>query len=127
MYWEKEIETMPREKLEVIQIERLKATLKKAANSDHYGKVYKDKGFNPDDFKSMADVPNLPLTTKDDLRENWPYGFLAVPREDLVRMHSSSGTTGRATVIFHTANDLNAWTNLVARRLLNARACVAAG
>ena len=91
MYWEKEIETMPREKLEAIQVERLKATLKKAANSYHYGKVYKEKGFNPDDFKSLADVPNLPLTTKDDLRENWPYGFLAVPREELVRMHSSSG------------------------------------
>ena len=103
MYWEKEIETIPREKLEAIQVERLKATLKKAASSYHYGKVYKDKGFNPDDFKSLADVPNLPLTTKDDLRENWPYGFLAVPRDELVRMHSSSGTTGRATVIFHTA------------------------
>ena len=115
MYWEKEVETMPREKLEAIQVERLKATLKKAASSHHYGKVYKDKGFNPDDFKSLADVPNLPLTTKDDLRENWPYGFLAVPREELVRMHSSSGTTGRATVIFHTAGDLDAWTNLVAR------------
>jgi len=115
MYWEKEIETISRDKLESIQLERLKATLKKAANSFHYGKVYREKGFNPDEFKSLADVPNLPLTTKDDLRENWPYGFLAVPREELVRMHSSSGTTGRATVIFHTANDLNSWTNLVAR------------
>jgi len=115
MYWEKDIETMPREKLEAIQVARLKTTLAMAANSYHYGKVYKEKGFNPGDFKSMADVPNLPLTTKDDLRENWPYGFLAVPREELVRMHSSSGTTGRATVIFHTATDVNAWTNLVAR------------
>ena len=91
MYWEKEIETMPREKLEAIQVERLKATLKKAANSYHYGKVYKEKGFNPDDFKSLADVPNLPLTTKDDLRENWPYGFLAVPRRN-----SSACTPRRA-------------------------------
>ena len=115
MYWEKEIETMPREKLEAIQVERLKATLQKAANSYHYGKVYKEKGFNPGDFKSLADVPNLPLTTKDDLRENWPYGFLACSRDELVRMHSSSGTTGRATVIFHTTRDIGAWTNLLAR------------
>ena len=73
MYWEKEIETMPREKLEAIQVERLKATLKKAANSYHYGKVYKEKGFNPDDFKSLADVPNL---TPDD--EGRPPGKLAL-------------------------------------------------
>ena len=115
MYWEKEIETLPREKLEALQVERLKATLRQAAKSPHYGRVYRERGFSPGDFNSLADVPKLPLTTKDDLRENWPYGFLAVPREELVRMHSSSGTTGRATVIFHTAGDLDAWTNLVAR------------
>jgi len=100
MYWEKEIETLPREQLEALQLERLKATLVKAAASPHYREVYRQTGFNPGDFRTMADVPSLPLTTKDDLRENWPYGFLAVPREELVRMHSSSGTTGRATVIF---------------------------
>lgn len=115
MYWEKEIETLPREQLEALQLERLKATLVKAAASPHYREVYRQAGFTPGDFRTMADVPKLPLTTKDDLRENWPYGFLAVPREELVRMHSSSGTTGRATVIFHTAKDLDAWTNLVAR------------
>jgi phenylacetate-CoA ligase len=120
MYWEKEVETMPREKLEAIQFERLKATLKKAAASYHYGKVYKEKGFNPDDFKSMADVPNLPLTTKDDLRENWPYGFLAVPREELVRMHSSSGTTGQITVVGYTRQDIENWADLMARTIASA-------
>ena len=114
MYWEKEVETMPREKLEAIQIERLKATLKKAAASYHYGKVYKEKGFNPDDFKSMADVPNLPLTTKDDLREHWPYGFLAVPggaRADAFLF----GNDGPGDGHLPHAGDMNAWTNLLAR------------
>jgi len=72
MYWEKDIETMPRERLEALQLERLKAALRQAAKSPHYGRVYKETGFNPDDCRSLADVPRLPLTTKDDLRENWP-------------------------------------------------------
>ncbi len=67
------------------------------------------------DLNSLLQLEKLPLTTKEDLRENWPYGFLAVSKDELVRMHSSSGTTGRATVIFHTANDLQEWTNLLAR------------
>ncbi len=115
MYWEPEVETISRDRLESIQLERLKKTQSLASNSYYYGKTYKEKGIRPDDIRSLADVGNLPFTTKDDLREHWPYGFLAVPREELVRMHSSSGTTGRATVIFHTQNDVNAWTNLVAR------------
>ena len=68
-------------------------------------------------MRTLADVERLALTTKDDLREQWPYGFLACSRDEIVRMHSSSGTTGRATVIFHTANDIAAWTNLLARSM----------
>jgi phenylacetate-CoA ligase len=117
MYWQKEIETLDRAGLEALQLERLKTTLRQAGGSVYYGPVFRELGIDPDEIKSPADVRKLPMTTKDDLREHWPYGFLAVPREELVRMHSSSGTTGRATVIFHTANDIAQWTQLVARSL----------
>jgi phenylacetate-CoA ligase len=115
MYWEKEIETMGRKELETLQLERLKKTLNQAVNSYYYGKRFKEEGIKADSIKSLHDLGRIPLTTKDDLREHWPYGFLATSKDDLVRMHSSSGTTGRATVIFHTQNDLDAWTNLLAR------------
>jgi len=115
MYWQKELETMDRGRLSGLQLERLRETARRAVLSDHYGKTLKDAGVRLEDVRSLDDVRSLPFTTKDQLRENWPYGFLAVPKEDLIRMHSSSGTTGRATVIFHTKQDVDAWTNLVAR------------
>ncbi len=115
MYWEKEVETLPREKLEAVQLERLKSTLQRAAKSPHYGGVFREKGFDPMQLNSLRDVRNIPLTTKEDLRASWPYGLLAVSKDELVRMHSSSGTTGRATVIFHTMKDIQEWANLMAR------------
>jgi phenylacetate-CoA ligase len=115
MYWEKDIETMPRSELESLQILRLKETLKRAEASSFYGKRFKEASMKPDLFRSIKDIETIPPTTKDDLRDQWPYGLTAVPKEDLVRLHSSSGTTGRATVIFHTAGDIREWTNLVAR------------
>ncbi len=115
MFWEKDIETMPRSELESLQILRLKETLKRAEASSFYGKRFKEASMNLDLFSSIKDIENIPPTTKDDLRDQWPYGLTAVPKEDLVRLHSSSGTTGRATVIFHTAGDIREWTNLVAR------------
>ena len=115
MYWEKDIETLPREKLEAVQLERLKSTLQRAATSPHYSGVFKGKGFDPAKLNSLRDVNNIPLTTKEDLRASWPYGLLTVSKDELVRMHSSSGTTGRATVIFHTMKDVQEWANLVAR------------
>jgi phenylacetate-CoA ligase len=117
MYWEKEIETIDREKLEALQLSRLKDTLEKAGKSPYYTKVFKEKGLDINRINSLDDVEKLPLTTKDDLRQEWPYGFLAVSKDDLVRMHSSSGTTGRAIVVFHTANDVGQWTNLLARSM----------
>jgi phenylacetate-CoA ligase len=117
MYWEKEIETLDRTGLEALQLSRLKTTLNKAANSPYYGRAFRELGIDPDGVKTLADVQRLPMTTKDDLRDQWPYGFLAVSRDELVRMHSSSGTTGRATVIFHTANDIGQWTDIVARSM----------
>ncbi len=115
MYWEKDIETMDRRKLEELQLARLKDTLAYAEKSYYYGKTYKEKRINAASIRSLADIQKIPFTTKEDLREHWPYGFVAVSKDELVRMHSSSGTTGRATVIFHTANDLAVWTNLLAR------------
>lgn len=115
MYWEKDIETIDRKKLEELQLARLKDTLTKAEKSYYYGKIFKEKGINAGAVKSLRDIQKIPFTTKDDLREHWPYGFVAVAQEELVRMHSSSGTTGRATVVFHTGNDIAVWTNLLAR------------
>ncbi|MCX5838546.1 MAG: phenylacetate--CoA ligase [Deltaproteobacteria bacterium] len=115
MYWEKEIETMDRDDLSTLQGMRLGETLERAKKSVHYGKRFAEMGLNIGEIRTVADISKLPLTTKEDLRENWPYGFLACSRDELIRMHSSSGTTGRATVIFHTASDIAAWTNLLAR------------
>ena len=115
MYWEKDVETMSRDQLTSLQLSRLKQTVKTASRSKHYGDLFSRIGLDPDRIDSLPALENIPLTTKDDLRANWPYGFLAVSKNELVRMHSSSGTTGRATVIFHTAADLDAWTNLLAR------------
>ena len=117
MYWDGKIETMDRGDLEKLQLSRLGKTLERAKQSVHYRKRFAELKLDPADVRTSADVQRLPLTTKEDLREQWPYGFLACSREDLVRMHSSSGTTGRATVIFHTANDIAAWTELLARSM----------
>ncbi len=117
MYWEKDIETIKRDKLEALQLERLKKSVATAAISPFYKEMFRKVGFKPEDIKSLRDMWKIPMTTKDDLREGWPYGFLAVPKDDLVRMHSSSGTTGRATVIFHTQSDIDEWTNIVARSM----------
>lgn len=117
MYWEEAIETMPREELEALQLERLKKSVAKASASVFYSDRFREIGLDPDAITSLEDIRKVPFTTKDDLREHWPYGFLAVPKDDLVRMHSSSGTTGRATVIFHTQHDIDEWTNIVARSM----------
>ena len=115
MYWEKEIETMERGGLAKLQLTRLAEALARAEKSPHYAKRFAEMGVRADRIRDLADVESLPLTTKEDLREGWPYGFLACSRDELIRLHSSSGTTGRATVIFHTAGDIAAWTDLLAR------------
>ncbi len=117
MYWEEEIETMSREQLEALQLERLRKSVARASASEFYGDLFRKIGLDPDGITLLDDLRKIPFTTKDDLREHWPYGFLTVPRDDLVRMHSSSGTTGRATVIFYTRSDIDEWTNIVARSM----------
>ena len=103
-YWQKDIETMSREKLNELQLERLKQTIKQAEHSPFYSRVFKENGITADGIKSLDDLKKIPFTTKDDLRANYPFGMAAIPIKDCVRIHSSSGTTGNPTVVLHSAN-----------------------
>jgi len=114
--WDREHECMPREEIEQLQLERLQATLHRAyKNVTCYRNKFNQTGVDPDNIQSLADLAKLPFTTKEDLRLNYPYGMFAVPLREVVRIHSSSGTTGKPTVVGYTKNDLNIWSNLVAR------------
>ena len=117
-YWEEEIETMPREALRALQVQRLQKTIRIASHSPYYGRVFQECGITADDIHSVEDIRKLPFTTKADMRANYPFGLVAGNmREDGVRIHSSSGTTGTPTVIVHSQHDLDSWANLVARCL----------
>jgi phenylacetate-CoA ligase len=114
--WDSQHECMPREELEQLQLERLQATLNRAyKNVTCYRSKFNEQGIVLEDFTSLADLSKLPFTTKEDLRVNYPYGMFAVPLREVVRIHSSSGTTGKPTVVGYTKNDLKTWSNLVAR------------
>lgn len=117
MFWEKDIETMNTSELMELQLDRLRTTLIRANSTPYYSQLFKSINFNPSDVKNLEDIQQLPFTSKNELREHYPYGFLAVPRDEIVRMHSSSGTTGRPTVVFHTMRDIENWANLVARSM----------
>lgn len=116
-YFNPEIETMSVEQLRELQLERLKHTVHHCMNSAFYREKFKELGITPDDIKSLDDVRKLPFTSKDDLREHYPFGLACVPLKDCVRLHSSSGTTGNPTVVLHTQKDLDEWANAVARCL----------
>lgn len=116
-YFNPELETMPREALEKLQMERLKKTIDLCMNVDFYKRRFKELGITPDDIRTLDDVRRLPFTTKEDLRENYPFGLAAVPLTKCTRLHSSSGTTGNPTVVLHTQKDLEEWANAVARCL----------
>lgn len=112
---------MARDDLEQLQLERLQSTLYRVGTHvPFYRKKFEELKINYDDFKSLDDLRRLPFTVKQDLRDNYPYGLFAVPLRDVVRVHSSSGTTGLATVVGYTRNDLKNWSNLVARVLTGA-------
>ena len=111
MYWDRDIETLERTALQRLQSERLAATLRRAANAPFYSRILGNRR----DVDETFDIASLPFTTKAELRDAFPYGFLAVPLTDVVRLHSSSGTTGNPTVIYHTQEDIAAWQDLVAR------------
>ena len=115
MIWS-EVETYSREKLEEIQLERLKETVNRVYEKVlPYRKKMDEMGVKPEDIKSLKDLSKLPFVTKQDLRDNYPFGLFAVPKEELVRIHASSGTTGKPTVVGYTQGDLETWTECVSR------------
>ena len=117
MYLHKELETLTRAEIEKLQLQRLKTTLGRCMNTPFYRKRFAENNLKVEDIKSLEDLQKIPFTTKQDLRDNYPFGLAAVPMEEVVRLHSSSGTTGTPTVILHTQHDLDEWANAVARCL----------
>lgn len=119
--WDRTNECLPREEIEKLQLTRLKSTLERAyENVPCYRNKFNDADITPADINCLADLPRIPFTIKDDLRLNYPYGMFAVPMRDVVRIHSSSGTTGKPTVVGYSRNDMETWTNLVARFMISA-------
>ncbi len=117
MYWERELETLDRKGLEKLQVERLQKTIDFACRSPYYEKVFRCKEYDRVKINTIDNIRDLPFTTKEDLRANFPWGFLAEEKSEVVRLHSSSGTTGNPTVVYHNRHDLNSWANLMARSL----------
>ncbi|MFV0396868.1 MAG: phenylacetate--CoA ligase family protein, partial [Bacteroidales bacterium] len=117
MYLHPEIETMTKTDLHKLQMERLRETIRNAAKTPYYSKLFSEKGITPDLIESIDDIRKIPFTTKNDLRTNYPFGFVTDKGAGAVRLHSSSGTTGNPTVIFHSQRDLDNWADRVARCL----------
>ena len=116
MIWNEKMETMSREEMRALQSERLVATVKRVyENVPAYRAKMDAIGLKPEDIKGVEDITKLPFTTKADLRENYPFGLFAVPQDDIVRVHASSGTTGKPTVVGYTAKDIEMWSECVAR------------
>ena len=116
-FFNPEVETMSREALEKLQLERLQKTVRHCMNAEFYREKFAELGITPDDIRSLDDVRRLPFTTKEDLRDHYPFGLSCVPMRECTRLHSSSGTTGNPTVVLHTQKDLDEWANAVARCL----------
>jgi phenylacetate-CoA ligase len=121
MIYNEEFETLPREALEALQFKRLQQVVQRVYHTvGFYRTSLDDAGVKPDDIKSLADLARLPFTTKQDLQDNYPFGLFAVPMSSVVRLHASSGTTGRSTVVGYTKRDIDAWSELMARCLVAA-------
>jgi len=119
-YWQEDIETMPREDLEKLQLKRLKDTLVNVYENVEFYKIRLDNaGVDPYGFKSLKELEKIPFTTKEDLRLNYPFGLFTKQLDDIVRVHSSSGTTGNPTVVGYTKDDIDVWANLIARDLVS--------
>lgn len=116
MIWNSEFETLPPEALEALQLKRLKNIVERVyATVPFYRQRFNEYGLTPDNIKSLSDLQKLPFTTKQDLRDNYPFGMFAVPKEQVVRIHASSGTTGKPTVVGYTKRDIDNWAELMAR------------
>ena len=112
------IEKASRDEIAALQLQRLKATLQRAyENVPHYRKAFDAKGVHPEDLRQLSDLAKFPFTVKTDLRDNYPFGLFAVPRAQVARIHASSGTTGKPTVVGYTKNDIDTWADLVARSI----------
>ncbi|HPX61279.1 MAG TPA: phenylacetate--CoA ligase [Deltaproteobacteria bacterium] len=123
MFFNEEFETLPRPALEAIQLKRLKDVLERVyANVPFYRASFEKAGVRIADIKSLDDLQRLPFTTKQDLRDSYPYGLFAAPMEEIVRIHASSGTTGKPTVVGYTASDIHIWSELMARSFASAGA-----
>ncbi len=118
LYWEEEIETLPRVGLESIQLKRLQALVARVYETvEPYRRKMVAAGVEPGDIHQLSDLQKLPFTTKDDLRDNYPFGMFTMGLDDIVRVHASSGTTGKPTVVGYTKEDIDTWANLMARAL----------
>ena len=116
-YWQPELETMPREELRKLQVKKLKATINVALKSPMYKKRLGELGINADSINSVEDIRKIPFTTKDDLRNNYPFGLVGGDMKDAIRIHSSSGTTGHPTVVVYSRHDIDSWANMIARNM----------
>ena len=116
MYLHPEFEKLTRSEIEVLQLERLKKTVNRCMNTEFYRKRFAENNITPDDIRSLSDLYKIPFTTKQDLRESYPFKMSTVPLSQVVRLHSSSGTTGTPTVILHTQKDLDEWARPAPRR-----------
>ncbi len=118
LYWEEEIETLPRVGLESIQLSRLKHLVARVYKTvKPYRQKMEEIGVRPEDINSLKDLEKLPFTLKDDLRDNYPFGLFSAPMDEVVRVHASSGTTGKSTVVGYTKNDIELWASIMARAL----------
>ena len=123
LYWNQSRECMPREEMQKLQNERLIKTVKRVYhNVPYYRARMQEKGIEPGDIKGIEDLPKLPFTYKQDLRDNYPFGTFAVPLSEIVRIHASSGTTGKKTVVGYTRSDIERWSEVMARTLVSAGA-----
>ena len=116
-YWQPELETMPRQQLEVLQVEKLRRTIDICLQSPFYKRVLGERGITSYTIKTIDDVRRLPFTTKQDLRENYPFGLVGGNMKDAIRIHSSSGTTGNPTVVTYSRHDIESWANMIARSM----------
>ena len=114
-FWQEELETISRKDLEKLQLSRLRQTIERAGKSPFYQKIFAENNLSVDTIQSLDDLKKFPFTTKDDLRNYYPFGMAAIPLKECVRLHSSSGTTGNPTVVLHSAKDLDEWANQIAR------------
>ena len=118
MYWNSSIERMPQKDLQELQERKLRALVYYTYEySPFYRRKFKEMGLHPWDVRGLEDLPKLPFTCKQDLRDNYPFGMFTVPMSEIVRVHASSGTTGKPTVVGYTRNDLNMWAEVVTRTL----------